>query len=227
MKNENPTLDFLYARQFAYDVLRRLFMEEPTPELLRYLSEAGLALFPCEDSLPVMADAVSAMQTDLQARNLQAGSEDFEDLHWDFTRLFIGPEAPPVAPWESTYVSRDKLLFQESTLAVKSFYQKYGFELGHKEFEAADHIGYELDFMWNLSQKIVECTELTAELTDESKVLLQASSLFLNNHLLAFITPFCRDLHNHANTPFYRQLSALLEPFLRNDQKKINELVNL
>lgn len=227
MKNENPTLDFLYARQFAYDVLRRLFMEEPTPELLRYLSEAGLALFPCEDSLPVMADAVSAMQTDLQARNLQAGSEDFEDLHWDFTRLFIGPEAPPVAPWESTYVSRDKLLFQESTLAVKSFYQKYGFELGHKEFEAADHIGYELDFMWNLSQKIVECTELKAELTDESKVLLQASSLFLNDHLLAFITPFCRDLHNHANTSFYRQLSALLEPFLRNDQKKINELVNL
>lgn len=227
MKNENPILDFLYGRQFAYDVLRRLLMEEPTPELLQYLCEGGLALFPCEDHLPVMADAVSAMEINLQARSLQAGTDGFEDLHWDFTRLFIGPDAPAAAPWESTYVSRDKLLFQESTLAVKSFYQKYGFELGQKEFEAADHIGYELDFMWNLSQKIVELTDLEPELTDESKALLQVSSLFLNDHLLAFITPFCRDLHNHANTPFYRQLSALLEPFLRNDQNKINELVNL
>ena len=37
MTNDDQILDFLYARQFAYDVLRRLFMEEPTPELLNYL----------------------------------------------------------------------------------------------------------------------------------------------------------------------------------------------
>ncbi|WP_369311355.1 molecular chaperone [Providencia rettgeri] len=227
MNNENPTLAFLSARQFAYDVLRRLLIEEPTPELLKYLREAGLALFPCEDHFPVMAEAITAMQKDLQARNLQVGTDDFEALHWDFTRLFIGPDAPPAPPWESTYVSRDKLLFQECTLAVKSFYKKYGFELTQKELEAADHIGYELDFMWNLSQQIVERAILTPELTDETKALLQASYTFLNDHLLAFITSFCRELHNHANTPFYRQLSLLLEPFLRNDQKQIKELVNL
>lgn len=227
MKNDDLILDFLYARQFAYDVLRRLLTEEPTPELLQYLCEAGLALFPCENNLPVMSDAIAAMQKDLNSRQLQAGADDFEALHWDFTRLFIGPEAPPAAPWESTYVSRDKLLFQECTLAVKSFYKKYGFELAQKEFEAADHIGYELDFMWNLSQQIAALAEQETELTDEIKRLLDASSTFLNDHLLAFITPFCRELHNHANTPFYRQLSALLEPFLRNDDKKIKELVSL
>ncbi len=54
MTNDDQILDFLYARQFAYDVLRRLFMEEPTPELLSYLSDSGLLLFPCDEALPAM-----------------------------------------------------------------------------------------------------------------------------------------------------------------------------
>ncbi|HGN1704932.1 TPA: molecular chaperone [Providencia rettgeri] len=227
MKNNNLSIDYLYARQFAYDVLRRLMVEEPTPELLNYLSETGLAIFPCDDALPAMKQAVNAMQTDLQNRTLKVNADGFEDLHWDFTRLFIGPDAPPASPWESTYVSRDKLLFQESTLAVKNFYQQHGFQLPEGDMEAADHIGFELDFMWNLSHRIVELVDGDAELGEHAKKLLFGSSEFLNAHLCAFITPFCRAVHNHAETVFYRQLSSLLELFLRSDHKKINELVSL
>ncbi|BBV01771.1 molecular chaperone [Providencia hangzhouensis] len=229
MTNDDQILDFLYARQFAYDVLRRLFMEEPTPELLSYLSDSGLLLFPCDEALPAMKNAINEMHKDLNNRRIQANTEDFENLHWDFTRLFIGPEAPPAAPWESTYVSRDKLLFQESTLAVKSFYEQYGVHLPEGDMEAADHIGYELDFMWHLSLRITEFIDSETENVDWTKVnaLLLGSATFLNTHLLAFITPFCRSMYNHAETVFYRQLSSLLELFLRNDIKKINELVNL
>ncbi|EMJ7518774.1 molecular chaperone TorD family protein [Providencia rettgeri] len=224
--NNISTFDYLYARQFAYDVLRRLLIEEPTPELLNYLDNTGLALFPCDEALPAMKNAIEEMGKDLQSRTLQANADSFEDLHWDFTRLFIGPEAPPAAPWESTYVSRDKLLFQENTLAVKTFYQKYGFQLPEGDMEAADHIGFELDFMWNLSQRIVAIVDVGNELGEDAKKLLLGSSAFLDTHLLAFITPFCRAMHNHAETLFYRQLSSLLELFLRNDLKRINELVN-
>ncbi len=100
-----------------------------------------------------MQSALDAMQDDLNTRMLKRGASDFEALHWDFTRLFIGPESPPAPPWESVYVSRDKLLFQESTLNVKTFYQQNGFHLPETEYEAADHIGYELDFLWKLSEQ--------------------------------------------------------------------------
>ncbi|MEX6210934.1 hypothetical protein AB6G58_15035 [Providencia huaxiensis] len=88
--NNIPTFDYLYARQFAYDVLRRLLIEEPTPELLNYLDNTGLALFPCDEALPAMKNAIEEMGKDLQSRTLQANADSFEDLHWDFTRLFIG-----------------------------------------------------------------------------------------------------------------------------------------
>ncbi|KGI83416.1 molecular chaperone TorD, partial [Exiguobacterium mexicanum] len=102
----------------------------------------------------------------------------------------------------------------------------YGFQLPEGDMEAADHIGFELDFMWNLSQRIVAIVDVGNELGEDAKKLLLGSSAFLDTHLLAFITPFCRAMHNHAETLFYRQLSSLLELFLRNDLKRINELVN-
>lgn len=225
MSSDSRELDYLYARQFAYDVLRRLLTEEPTAELLIYLRDEGLSLFPADESLPAMQTALDAMQDDLNTRMLKSGASDFETLHWDFTRLFIGPESPPAAPWESVYVSRDKLLFQESTLSVKTFYQQHGFHLPETEYEAADHIGYELDFLWNLSVKASQA--LDSGQIENINAPLQASAEFMEAHLLAFMTPFCRELNNHAETVFYRQFSTLLEVFTRNDHKKINELINL
>ncbi|MBP6121192.1 MULTISPECIES: TorD/DmsD family molecular chaperone [Providencia] len=227
MNSDNPELDYLYARQFAYDVLRRLLMEEPTVELLIYLRDEGLSLFPVDGELPAIEGAITAMKQDLQTRELQAGTDGFENLHWDFTRLFIGPDSPPAAPWESTYVSRDKLLFQQCTLDVKTFYQKNGFNLPKGDVEAADHIGYELDFLWNLSERALQIFENESEFNDPLFTLLRTSNDFMEAHLLAFITPFCRELNNHAETEFYRQLSTLLEVFLRNDVKKINKLLIL
>lgn len=227
MNSDNRDPDYLYARQFAYDVLRRLLTDEPTAELLVYLRDEGLSLFPADDALPAMQSALDAMQDDLNTRMLKRGASGFEALHWDFTRLFIGPESPPAPPWESVYVSRDKLLFQESTLNVKTFYQQNGFHLPETEYEAADHIGYELDFLWKLSEQASQELDREQAMCERITAPLAVSSGFMQAHLLAFITPFCRELNNHAETAFYRQLSTLLEVFVRSDYKKINELINL
>ena len=48
---------------------------------------------------------------------------------------------------------------------------------------------------------------------------LAVSSDFMQAHLLAFITPFCRELNNHAETAFIVN-SALLEVFVRSDYKE-------
>lgn len=219
--------DYLYARQFALDVLRRLLMEEPSIPLLTYLRDEGLRLFPCADQQPVMEQACLKMQEDLNSYVLEDGSDDFENLHWDFTRLFIGPESPPAPAWESVYVSKDKLLFQQNTRAVKQFYQQHGFEMPGKEMEAADHIGYQLDFLWHLSHRAAQQLDNDGEITQQVCGSLETSHQFMHAHLLNFITPFCRNVHNHAQTEFYRSASALLEAFIRHDDDVIFAMVKL
>lgn len=215
---------YFYARQYAYDLLRRLFIEEPTVELLQYLQQdSKLDIFPFSDEDELLHAAVKRIRAYLTQNTFVSGQESFENLHWDFTRLFIGPEAPPAPPWESVYVSRDKLLFQESTNAVKQFYERAGFKMQTKEYEAADHIGYELDFMYHLS------TNTLGHLNnaDVHHNLLDLQIQFLNQHLLAFTEMFAQRIIQHADTEFYRSAATLLHHFLQHDKNYIESQKNL
>jgi len=216
--------DYFYARQYAYDVLRRMFIEEPTVELMQFLQkDKNLKAFPFVQQSKPMQAAIRQMGAYLKANTFVAGEDAFENLHWDYTRLFIGPEAPPAPPWESVYVSRDKLLFQESTNKVKRFYETCGFKLENSEHEAADHIGFELDFMYHLSSQSIAAlkdTQATAK-------LLEQQNNFLLQHLLAFSNAFTGNIVKHADTDFYRAAAVVLQEFLVHDQQWIDaELKN-
>ncbi|WP_082683114.1 TorD/DmsD family molecular chaperone [Entomohabitans teleogrylli] len=197
-------------------------MEEPTPALLNYLKQQQpLRLLQHPENAPAVNDALAEIELFLAQREFRAGEADFEDLHWDYTRLFIGPEAPPAPPWESVYVSRDKLLFQQSTHQVKQYYENYGFTLPGSEIEAADHIGFEMDFLYHLSEQTVARLEAATDEDADFQALLHVQQTFLQRHLLAFVTPFSRNVYNHAQSGFYRALSTVLEHFAHQDAQRL------
>lgn len=213
---------YFYARRYAYDLLRRLFLEEPTVELLSWLQqEDNLTLFPNVENSVALSNALKEMNDSLAGHTFSEDEAGFDDIHWDFTRLFIGPEAPPAPPWESVYVSRDKLLFQQSTLDVKQFYEKHGFELEGSEREAADHIGFELDFLYHLSEQSAGLLEKDGIDSVNFMESLRTQKTFLQRHPLAFIDAFSRNVYNHAETPFYRALSTVLQQFLQQDERQL------
>src|SRR3546814_11674928 len=79
-----------------------LVIEEPTPELLSLVQKGGKGVrtdFPCglEHAVQGSLDRIIGA---LSGRSLSACDSDYEDIHWDFTRLFIGPQAPVAPPWE-------------------------------------------------------------------------------------------------------------------------------
>lgn len=208
--------DYFYARQYAYDLLRRIFIEEPTVEFMHFLQkDKNLKHFPFANQNEHLQSAITQLKNYLKKSAFKAGEDDFENLHWDYTRLFIGPEAPPAPPWESVYVSKDKLLFQESTNAVKRFYESSGFKLENNEHEAADHIGFELDFMYHLSSQSIENLEKSKTL----KTLLEQQNKFLKNHLLAFSNAFTCNMIQYADIDFYRACAVILQEFLTHDQQ--------
>lgn len=69
--------------------------------------------------------------------------------------MFIGI-GTRVAPWESVYVSPDRLVFQASTLAVRDAYGAAGFVAKNKGAEPDDHIATECDFMAKLAAQAAE-----------------------------------------------------------------------
>lgn len=220
--NTSDVHDYLTQRPMGYDVLRRLLIEEPTPELLNFLREQDL-----ESLFPPVADAefnaaLTMIENALSQSAFTAGDAAFEDLHWDFTRLFIGPETPPAPPWESVYVSKDKLLFQHCTREVKAVYQSFGWMMEEGENEAADHIGYELDFMFQQSQSVAEDLHRGVSLNG-AVARLRAQCDFLSQHLLAFCDEFCQNVQTHAQTDFYRGVALLLPPFLKHDVRRLND----
>jgi len=226
MVNEEIKLDdvllLMDIRIEAYDLLRKLFLAEPTKEMITEIATKEMfSSFPFKDICSKIhkgSDLVTSFFQENSAEDLDV----FESLHWDYTRMFIGPFQLPAPPWGSVYLSKDKTLFQEETLQVRRAYLKYGFQSKQHGVEADDHIGLELDMMFQLAKSakgnlIEGKTQSFLENTCDQL-------LFLENHLLSWVPAFSRDMEKSANTNFYKGVAEVLIGYLELDRKMIDEI---
>lgn len=211
------------VRQFLYDLLRWTFLKEPTLDDIKFVKDIiSSSEVPFVAESPLIADGINQVK-DYYAQNEVLDKAVFSDLHWDYTRLFIGPYELPAPPWESAYLNKERLLFQEETLKVRQFYLKYSFlpvEFGH---EADDHLGLELDFMFRLNELALEA--MGEERSTELLQLLNDQKLFLEEHLLKWVPELSEKVIEHANTDYYRGMAKILKGFLVLDQIALQELL--
>lgn len=215
----------LEARIFAYDVLRRTFLEEPSHEYLKLLSMENLICsFPFAEEDGEIQEGIRQAQSDLGQYDI-ASETSYNRLHWDFTRMFIGPYELQAPAWESAYLNKESLLFQEETLNVRLAYLKYAFLPKNFQHEADDHLGLELDFLYQLSVMALEKCEKSEQ--DELLEILKDQKRFLQEHLLRWVPNFQQNVCQHADTEFYRGMSRILHGFLRLDLEALTELLEM
>jgi TorA maturation chaperone TorD len=215
---------FLDARTFAYDILKCAFLQEPSTEFITHLIQGEIIqAFPFTDSCAALAEATNRIVHYLKEPGVLSG-KNYDHLHWDYTRMFIGPAKLPAPPWESVYRDADHLHFSKETLDVRNAYRKYN--LLPKDFgrEPDDHIGLELDFMHKLCEKARE----RARIGDETGLaeILKDQKAFLDEHLLKWVPDWTRDVVNSAQTDFYRGMVLLLDAFLKLDGELTEELID-
>lgn len=133
--------------------------------------------------------------------------EDFADLKMDYTRLFIGLDTMPAAPWESVYFNRERLVFQEQTLQVRNWYARFGLQVERINKEPDDHIGLEILFMAHLASLALQSIEQQNQI--ELDALLQAQRDFLSEHVLRWGPTWAKLVEQHAATDFYRGIACL------------------
>lgn len=211
--------NLLELRIFAYDILRKVFLAEPTKELVVQFQNGIINFFPFNEEDPQIKEGIGQVSHFFQTFDMD---KNFDGLHWDYTRMFIGPYKLPAPIWESAYLNREGLLFAEETLAVRRLYLQYNLLSLQYGKEADDHLGLELDFMYQLS------TLANNHAQDENSQLLQKVLAdqyeFLKEHLLKWIPAFGKKVIKHAETDFYKGMVKILNGFLTIDKICLEEL---
>lgn len=218
---------YLACRLHLYKLLQHIFGHEPSKDFLDILTseytQEVLKLF--LDEIDLQINEYNDLLVKLNLKMASNLEELLEKITGEYTNLFIGPRKLPAPPWESVYRSKERLIFQESTLLVRRSYLEYQYLPANYPHEADDHLDLELDFMAHLAQLTTERFENKDELGLQ-KVLLDQKE-FLKNHLLSWITEFVDQIQISKTHYLYPQMAKLTEKVLRTDYAHLEELIDL
>jgi len=218
LKQDSITM-LLVNRTYLYRLLQNLFGNEPTLKTLHILdsdhTRTALTLLSLEDGLHGVEVFFKQLETNME--------DTLEKCCSEYTRLFIGPTTLPAPPWESVYLTKERLIFQESTLKVRQCYLKYNYLPANYRSEPDDHIALELDFMANLSH-------LTENFFQEGKIsegvdILKDQKAFLEEHLLVWAPQFAAELEASTPHPLYQGIASIIKEFLQADLVVIDEIL--
>jgi len=205
---------FLVGEALVCELLGRMIYTCPDKAWLEQLIQEGVfAELPLDSDQPALARAQEIL--DQWAGQFQGGltSEAFELIERDHLYLFIGVARPKAPVWESTYLSRERLIFQEQTVQVRRWYARYGLQFERLNNEPDDHIGVELSFVAHLASLALEAlAEGDKERLNE---LLQSQRDFLSEHLLRWAPAWVNLVLEHACSDFYRGLALLTQGVLQ------------
>lgn len=145
-----------------------------------------------------------------------------EHISNEYTHLLIGPHKLLAPPWESVYLTKERLLFQESTLKVRQAYVKHNFIPAEYPHVADDHLALELDFMANLSS-LTE-NDYAEQNSDRSLELLEEQKSFLKEHLLVWVPEFAEKIQESPTLYLYPNMAIMLKEFLEIQLEVIEEV---
>ena len=192
----------LAARQYWYTLFHGVFGGRPSRELVKALEDGvqnGLFdLYSREpgDAFDGMRSYVSTLTGDESRLETRLGA-----ISDEYTKLFIGPGHLDAPPWESPYVGKEGLLFQESTLKVRYEYADSGYLPQDYPRVADDHIALMMDYMAHMAKRTAAA--FSGATADDAGDLAAKQSRFIENHLLNWVPEYARKLEEAGASEFY------------------------
>ena len=224
MNDQKEAIEIIMmGRSYVYQLFHNIFGNEPNKEQLALISN--------DDTMDVLEvfhmgedSFIARWQTFMkELHNHQDMDSWIDQLKGEYTRLFIGPAKLPAPPWESVYVGKERLLFQESTLKVRNWYRKYHVLPSDYPHVADDHLALEMDFMGRLCDLCLKAVESSER--DKIQSILSDQKEFLTQHLLKWIPKFREQIMASETKLMYPAIAEYLELFLKLDLELIDELM--
>jgi DMSO reductase family type II enzyme chaperone len=134
-----------------------------------------------------------------------------------YNRLFVGPGRPQAPPYESFYRDKWGLVMGPSAREVERRYAEAGLAMAPDHRDLPDHVVTELGFMAYLTMR-----EAAAK-GEERRTWQRRERLFLQDHLGAWLPPFCRQVQEAGQHPFYTALAELAVTFVDLDTQRLED----
>lgn len=190
-------IDELKEELHLYNLLRQLFLKEPTRELINDISK----IEPTDEINDDINYGLKLM-IDSTRKNGNRLNEWAEELAIEYARLFISPQSPPAVPYASFYLSESHSLMTDETIDVRRQYLEAGMAVKELYSIPDDHIGIELEFVYYLTQKIIEHFE--RQQREEASRLFEIRSNFLREHMALWVPFFVDKVLGSAQEDFYK-----------------------
>ncbi|KKK37366.1 hypothetical protein WQ57_14280 [Mesobacillus campisalis] len=197
-----PFEELFYTRLVLNDAIRFLFNHPPEKNyFLVLLNDPGF------QSMAEMNKNAKKMEQEIKKFReddnfLQMAVSAYHDL-------FTGPNPLPAPLWESVYLGREHILFDDQTLQARAFYRKYGLRFTHENNQPDDHIAVELEFLSYLVRSSLESGDVAA-----IRELLKDQHSFITGHLARWVHLLCDRLLKGTSHPLYQALALLLRDYL-------------
>jgi putative dimethyl sulfoxide reductase chaperone len=200
--------ELIINRAQLYSFLSRIYMQEVDEELLKNMK---LNSKPINIDDTEMARAYNRLREILERSPV---NEDYiENLEADYASLFLGIGRDPAHPYESVYVSQDRVIMGEPRDDVLRMYLKEGLQKVDWFKEPEDHIAIELEFMAFLCLKMQEA--LNRGTRDIGLRLIETQRDFLEKHLKSWVPKFCDDIVKHASKyDFYQAMADITKRYI-------------
>ena len=145
-----------------------------------------------------------------------------QHLNVDFTNLFL----LHLIPYESFYMREDQMMETGGDNPVQAIFNAFEFQvqLDKARVMAADHIGIELEFMYELCK--AELKALEANDFEMAKQLSQLQYGFMKDHILQWAPMYLLNVKSEAITAFYFDAADLALEFLMSDFEYLTQLKN-
>lgn len=203
-------IDELRDETVLYNVLRRVFLQEPTEDFLTLLQN-----LPVDVNENSTDDGFALMVDDVRNHG-RALSQYAEELSLEFVRLFLGPVRTLVVPFASFYLSETKQLMTDETIDVRKRYLDAGMAVRELHSIPDDHIGIELEFLFYLTGKILSLHE--SGMDGESSRYYEMRESFLREHCRLWFPAIADSIINNTESEFFRGAALLLKDCIEGAQ---------
>jgi DMSO reductase family type II enzyme chaperone len=179
------------------------------------LREASQAL-----AIAVPERALAAIEEGGRHATMNLAQDGEGDLEVEYNRLFVGPGAPRVYPYESLYRGSMSLVMGPSAGEVLQAYRRNGLAIDTAFKDLPDHIAVELEFMARLC-----CEEARAGSAGRADVALrlkQEQRSFLDAHLATWLPAMCEKVIRETTSTIYRGFAEIAAIFVGWDRDRLD-----
>ncbi|HZJ84238.1 MAG TPA: molecular chaperone TorD family protein [Syntrophomonadaceae bacterium] len=223
MDSSRLEMGLLEARALTYKIISTGFIKPPDAQLIKLTCQEKLfESFPLKLNTEGFLYGLDQLKLWCNQINTEQIGEVVAELKNDFNQLFVGPHHLMAPPWESVYLTEEKLTFDRITLNVREFYRRHGLEFTLINREPDDHFAVELEFMEQLINRQIQ--HIKRNQYEDAFFLIREQEAFLKLHLIKWTPLFTHSVLESAQTDYYQGLARLAHDFIEWDYEHLSKI---